>query len=362
MNKERREFIINTGSVIRGYIIFPVVFCAILLILTIVLFIVYEPTGLISAAALILYIIALIVFLMSNNRSLEKGLIKFARQYGGLEGELISDFPMPYVITDPDGRIVAYNKLFGRIYDDKSGIDDICRIFRELNPEDLHFDTETSNISVVYDNREYRLCIKHLKVTKDLIESKIVLMPEHDLTLCIIYMFDETEIVNMVRKGVDEQLVIGYVYVDNYDEVAARDLDIQKNIKGAMIDKMIGEYFTNVEGVVRKLERDRYFVIFKHKYLTGFQSSKFELVDKIKGLDEDQEHAVTVSIGIGVGDSFAKADAAARQADASAVQKSASNLPLILVIIFGFILALVIAGMVFVYKMTKLKQGSGKNE
>ena len=311
MNKEHRELIINIGSVIRGYIIFPVIFGAILLVLTIVLFIVYTPTGLISAAALILYIIALIVFLWSNNRSLERGLIKFARQYGGLEGELISDFPMPYVITDPDGRIIAYNKLFARIYDDKSGNDDICGIFRELNTEDLHFDTETNNISVVYDSREYRLCIKHLKVTKDLIESKIVLMPEHDLTLNIIYMFDETEIVNMVKKSVDEQLVIGYVYVDNYDEAVGRGLDIQKNIKGAMLDKVIGQYFSNVEGVVRKLEKDRYFVIFKHKYLNGFQRTKFELLDKIKELDEDQEHAATVSIGIGVGESYAKADSAA---------------------------------------------------
>ena len=94
-------------------------------------------------------------------------------------------------------------------------------------------------------------------MTKDLIEGKIVLMPQQDMVLCAIYLFDETEIVNMMRRILAEQLVIGSIYVDNYDEVMSRDLDVQKNVQAAMIDKTIGAYFSNVGGVVRKLERDR---------------------------------------------------------------------------------------------------------
>ena len=58
----------------------------------------------------------------------------------------------------------------------------------------------------------------------------------------------------------------------------------------------------------------------------------------------------------------AQTDNAAQQTNVSTGAKTSSNVPLILAIIFAFILALVIAGMVFIYKMTKLKQGSGKNE
>jgi len=314
MKKEHKELILNMGSVIRGYIVFPVVFAAIFLILTITLFIIYIPTGLISAAALILYIAALVVFLWINNNQLERGLIKFARQYGGLEGEMISDFPMPYVVTDMDGRIVAYNKMFERIYDNKSGVNNICQIFREVDYNDLRFENETNNISIVYDNRDYRLCIKHLPVTRELIDSKIVLMPDQDLTLCVIYLFDETEIINMVKKGVEEQLVIGYIYVDNYEEFLSRNLDVQKNIKVAMIDQVIGKYFSVSGAVVRKLERDRYFVMFKHKYLTSYQRTKFELLDQIKELVVDEDHAITLSIGIGAGENYIEADNAANNA------------------------------------------------
>ncbi|MBR5047938.1 MAG: hypothetical protein IKX76_06840, partial [Eubacterium sp.] len=314
MKKEKKELILNMGIVMKGYLIFPAVFGAILLILTVALFFIYIPTGLVAAAAFVLYAVALVIFYALNTKNLEHGLVRFARQYGGLEGEMISDFPMPYVITDPDGRILAYNKIFGRIYDEKSGVNNVTQIFHELTAEDLHFDAEANNVSIFYDNRDYRLCIKHIRVTRDLVEGKVILMPQHDMTLCAIYMYDETEIVNMMRKTLAEQLVIGSIYVDNYDEIMSRDLDVQKNIQAAMIDKVIGAYFSNVGGVVRKLDKDRYFVIFKRKYLTGLQRNKFEILDQIKDLDTGEEGVITISIGIGVGEDYTQAEDASNSA------------------------------------------------
>lgn len=312
--KDNKELKIHMGALLRGYMIFPAVFGGILLAVTVVLFFVYIPTGLVAAAAFVLYMLTLGVFYLVNHKSLEKGLIRFARQYGGLEGEMISDFPMPYVLTDLDGRILAYNKIFGRIYDEKAGMDNITQVFHEISPDDMKFDSGSNNISVFYDKRDYRLCIRHLTVTKDLIDSKIVLLPEHNMTLCVMYLFDETEIVNMMRKTIAEQMVMGSIYVDNYDEVVSGSMDVQKNIQAAMIDKVIGEYFSNVGGVVRKLDRDRYFVIFKRKYLTGLQRNKFEILDKIKGLDTGGEHVITISMGIGVGEDYAQAETAAGNA------------------------------------------------
>ena len=314
MDKEHTKLMISMGQVLRGYLIFPIVFGLILLLLTIGLFFVSEAAGLVSAGAFLIYVIALVIFLMINHNQLERGLIRFARQYGGLEGEMISDFPMPYVVTDPDGRILAYNRIFSRIYDEKSATNNICQIFHEVEPEDLVFDEDVNNVSIFYDNRDYRLCIKHLQVTSELIESKIALLPRHHMTLCVIYMFDETEIINMMRRMVGDQLVIGSIYIDNYDEILSRNLDVQKNIQAAMIDKVIGAYFSNVGGVVRKLERDRYFVIFKRKYLSGLQRNKFEFLDQIREMEIDEDHVITISVGIGAGEDYAQAESSSNNA------------------------------------------------
>ena len=103
-----------------------------------------------------------------------------------------------------------------------------------------------------------------------------------------------------MKKLQGEQLVAGSIYVDNYDEVLSRNVDVQKNIQGAMIDQVIGAYFSKVGGIVRKLERDRYFVIFKRKYLSSLQRNKFELLDQInaalealitEGNGHEQDHS-----------------------------------------------------------------------
>lgn len=300
------------GSVVRGYKIFPVIFGAILLILTVVLFFVNEKAGLYSGAALLLYIVAALIFLSINNRNLERGLIRFARQYGGLEGELINDFPIPYVITDPDGRIVAYNKIFGKILDTKEDDENICDVFQEINIDDLAPSAENKNVSIIYDKRNFRLCIKHMKVTHELIESKIALLPRHELTLNVIYMFDETEVVNLMKSAVEEQMAIGSIYVDNYDELISRNIDIQKNINSAMLDNVIGVYFSNIGGIVRKLEKDRYFVVFKRKYLNSLQRNKFEVLDQVRALDFGEGRSATLSIGIGAGEDYSHAEKAAQ--------------------------------------------------
>ena len=299
------------GLVLKGYFIFPCVFAALLLALFVVLCFVNGRIAFWMGLFFLVYLVALFIFFSINNDRLEKGLVRFAKEYGGLEGELISNFPLPYVVTDPDGAILAYNKIFSRIYDETAGRDNVCQIFREVTAEDFSFEGDTNNISVVYDNRNYRLCIKRIPVTNELIDGKIALLTRHNFTIYAFYLIDETEIVSMVKKGVEDQIVIGSISIDNYEEITKHSLDVKNSMAAALVDQEIGNYFSAVGGVVRKLEKDSYFVIFKRKYLQSLQRSKFEILDKIKKLDIGDDLQVTVSLGFGVGSEYAQvADAA----------------------------------------------------
>ena len=292
------------GMVIKGYFIFPFVFGCILAGITIALTFVNDIASLICLGALVIYIIALVFFNILNGKQLEAGLIRFARQYGGLEGELISDFPLPYAVTDPEGRILAYNKIFSRIYDEKTGQDNITQIFHELDEEDLKFDGQSKNVSVVYDNRNFRLNIKKLKVSEELLENKIALLPKHDMTLLTIYLFDETEIINLMKKNAEDQMVIASVMIDNYEDIFNRNANVAQSLNMALIDRTLAQYFETAQAVVRKLEKDRYIVVFKKKYLSALQSGKFRILDQLKDLDIGSDQPVTVSIGIGLDEDY----------------------------------------------------------
>lgn len=156
--------------------------------------------------------------------------------------------------------------------------------------------------------------ITKLPVKKELFDEKFITLPRQDTIVFSVFLFDETEIINMVRKGVDEQTVIGSIYIDNYDETLEQSTDVKRSLVVAMVDRVVVEYFENIGGVVRKLEKDRYFVAFKRRYLPLLQRGKFALLDEVKKVETEGDMPVTISIGIGVGPELPKNGESARQA------------------------------------------------
>jgi len=102
--------------------------------------------------------------------------------------------------------------------------------------------------------------------------------------------------------------------VDDYAEVFEQVDDINKSLVNAMIDKEISSYFGQIGGLVRKLDKNRYFVIFEKKHLAGMQRNKFDLLDNIRKLNSDSGIPVTISAGIGVGDEYLRSQDYARTA------------------------------------------------
>ena len=56
-----------------------------------------------------------------------------------------------------------------------------------------------------------------------------------------------------------------------------------------------------MEGIVKKLEKDKYFVIFKYKYLQQMKEQRFDILNEVKTVNIGNEMPITLSIGIGIG-------------------------------------------------------------
>ena len=314
MDTNKKEKKIKVGYLLRGYVLFAIILGVVFLGLCVGLFFIEPKAAWIAFGVLVVLAVATVLFFHYVNKRLAEGLIKFARNYENLEREMIADFPIPYAVTDMMGDIILYNDYFSRLYNEAPGSSNLCDLFHELDPKDLEFEGITKNFSVVYDNRDYRLHIKKLLVDTELLEERLITLPRRDLFVYTVYLFDETEIVNMVRKGVEEQMVLGMIYIDNYEETLEQETDVKKSFIIAMIDRAVSNYFQNTGGVVRKTETDRYFVIFKRKYLANFQRDKFDLLDEVKSIETDSGIPITLSIGIGVGEDYLKNNESARMA------------------------------------------------
>lgn len=122
-----------------------------------------------------------------------------------------------------------------------------------------------------------------------------------------LYLFDETEQVLFKTERENEKLVVGLIYLDNYDEVLESIEEVRRSLLMALIDRKINRYVTKLDGLIKKIEKDKYLVLLKKKYVADMQEDKFGLLEDVKTVSIGNDMSVTLSIGLGMGaDSYSK--------------------------------------------------------
>jgi c-di-AMP phosphodiesterase-like protein len=67
-------------------------------------------------------------------------------------------------------------------------------------------------------------------------------------------------------------------------------------------------YLANIDAITKKLENDKYFFVFRQKYLQTLKDDKFSILDDAKSINVGNEIRITLSMGIGAGcESFSEA-------------------------------------------------------
>ena len=87
--------------------------------------------------------------------------------------------------------------------------------------------------------------------------------------------------------------------------------DVKHSILTALVERKINMYLSNIDAIVKHTENDKYFFVFKQKYIQTLRDDKFSLLDEVKSINVGNDISMTLSIGIG--------------ADADMVQNSFMN-------------------------------------
>ena len=140
-----------------------------------------------------------------------------------------------------------------------------------------------------------------LVTMKDVInEARILENVDSDVSVVAMFFYDETELQEYIQKNEDDKLVVALAYLDNYEEALEGVEDVRRSLLIALIDRKITKYFSNFDGLVRKLERDKYFLIMRQSSLEALKEQRFHILDEVKTVNIGNEMAVTLSIGIGL--------------------------------------------------------------
>jgi c-di-AMP phosphodiesterase-like protein len=249
-----------------------------------------------SVMMLIYFLVVLGFYHYSRNRYLQE-LVDFAMDYTQVQKKLIKVMEIPNGLLDRTGKILWVNDAFNNICSDVKA-KYITDIFEEIKREDLEFEDEEKKkpcVNLVYDSRNYRIEFNKVSVGEEFSTED----DKNDDYLISVYMFDETENRRLAKENAEQKMVAGLIYIDNYDDALESVEDVRKSLLIALVDRKINKYFSAYDAVVKKLEKDKYFVAIKRKYLSLLQSNKFSILDEVKGVNIGNEMAVTISIGLG---------------------------------------------------------------
>ena len=291
---------------LRLYIKWPLYLTLLIALAGMGVYLISPQAGLLMAIVIIIYGAIAGSLYIYNKPSIYTDMVSFATQYGQIQKNLLKELAVPYALLSEDGRIVWTNREFGRITGKAGKFNKgINAVFPELNRGLLPTEEEpVVSVNLKYGDEDYRVEMKRIQMDENLSNAEDLIEPETvEGCLIALYLFDTTEINRRIRENEDQRMVAGLVYIDNYDEALENVEEVRSSLLVALIERKINKYFGAYDGIVRKLEKDRFFVVMQEKALAQIRETRFDLLQDIKTVNIGNEMAITLSIGIGSGGS-----------------------------------------------------------
>lgn len=288
---------------IKRFVQWPLYLSILLLGLNILVYLVNIKAGILVSLGLLVYIALSLGLYRYHRPMIINDLIAFANQYDLLEKRILEELALPYAIMDIEGKMIWSNKIFSELTGrDQFYKKNVNTVFPEITPDKLPIpeEREISELSTQFGERIYRISMQRVSLRDVITQSEMMESTDGEVSLIAMYLYDETELKEYIQKNEDNKLVVALAYLDNYEEALESVEDVRRSLLIALIDRKITKYFSNFDGLVRKLEKDKYLLIMRQSSLEALKEQRFHILDEVKTVNIGNEMAVTLSIGIGL--------------------------------------------------------------
>lgn len=292
----------NWGKVkgpFKAYLIWPFVSLVFFVFVNLGMYFISIRAGIVMSAILVAYVLVLLITFLSKKSAMTDSLIEFASEYAQMQKVLLDRFVVPYGLLDESGKIIWLNNSFTELLGKENCHKGISTVFPETAELDFKDKiNEPQNINILFNDRNYRLMLEPIE-TEGIKTGTMMYVANPDERLYAIYLFDETEITSCRKELHDERFVTGLIYIDNYDEALESIDEVRRSLLIALVDRKINKYISAGNGIVKKLEKDKYLVVFRYRFLEQLREDRFSVLEDVKSVNIGNEMSVTLSIGIG---------------------------------------------------------------
>lgn len=326
----------STYSIVL-YLRWPLLLSVLLVIMNIIL-IALDPR---SAAFMSIFTILFVLFSAAlyvySKRGIYSGLIDFAQGFDSAESNILNNMSVPTAICNFRGGIIWCNSAFGDSFSAAGVLTSVKDIFPDITKDILSNLNEPAIIHSSYGNSRYLIEMRPTDIfdedsdnypdsdddilysdtseSDNASESNEASKSENDPIftyrrnndglkdeferVIIISVTDETELIQYKKDYRDSRPCEGLIYLDNYDDALASVEETRRSLLTALVDRRISNYISSLNGIVRKLEKDKYLFFMNEKDVQSMFSDRFSILEEVKTINIGNELALTLSIGVG---------------------------------------------------------------
>ena len=286
---------------LKMYMQWPIIMMVLLVAMNIWIYLIDKKAGFTMSIFIVIYIFIAAVLYFYNRSMVLADLVQFASQYRGVQNTLLKKLAIPYMLIADDGRFLWRNDSFSEIVSAQKREQYIHKIIPEINPKMFPAkDNDITEIEVKFKERDYQVTLQRIPVSGFSKEEKVLQIPADKEFFIAVYMRDITELNSYIKENKDQQLIAGLVYIDNYDEVMESVEEVRQSLLVALIDRKINKYFGDVDGLVKKLEKDKYFIVLKKINFDKLIEDKFSILEEVKQVNIGNQRCATLSVGFGI--------------------------------------------------------------
>lgn len=296
-------------NITRKYLAVSVIMSVLMLLCSVLVIFDRNKTAIaVGGGMAVISLIYVAVITRRRKRNIVKFLQHIAADDIGLTENIISSVPMPMAVCSVDGTIRWFNDSFDEIFKDKRLPDEgMEECITSLKWSDvLKFPDGRQTIEIVGDN----IYSVNWRIMKDRVEPD----KNGNHYSVFFYLKDITRECNLVRKYENERVDVGVVNVDNFDELMQKVDDDAADTASSKVRAAVFNWSRSINAVLKKLDRDKYFIAFEHQQLEKAIADNFSVIENVMKIAEEVKFPISISIGIGAGGSLEENEVSARHA------------------------------------------------
>ena len=171
-------------------------------------------------------------------------------------------------------------------------------IWQNFLASELELEEFMPEISLEINKTNRKEGIKFQIANKNYLLNITDIMSGDDVGKLVVFI-DITQQAELEKLLEDSRTVVGVITIDSFDDIMQGLDEIDKVNTTAGIDTEIVSWIKKYNGVVSKIEKDKYIYFIEKQYMSDLEESSFDILEKINKISEDKVNVpVTISIGL----------------------------------------------------------------